>query len=144
MAGVRSPPALVRVLVVEDNPVIRDLLNHGVRRLAQELETCPAIEVIEVEDGATAWDRIKDGTIDLVVVDLYLPVLGGIELITRIRDTPEIAHTKILAMSASFSDAKDRSLGAGADTFMQKPLRLVDLLDNLRTLLRTVLEPGER
>lgn len=139
MAGAKGAPKPVRVLVVEDNPLIRDLLNLGIRRLTEEIENCPPIEVIEVGDGATGWDRVKELNIDLVVVDLYLPVLGGIELITRIRNRPEIAATKILAMSSSFSDAKDRSLGAGADHFMQKPLRLVDLLDNLRTLLRSVL-----
>ncbi len=133
----------IRVLVVEDNPLIRDLLTHGIHRLQEDLEDCPPIDILEADNGATAWDRIGSSKIDLIVVDLYMPVLGGIELITRIRNTDGIAATKILAMSASYSDAKDRSLGAGADQFIQKPLRLVDLLDSLQTLLRPLLAPKD-
>lgn len=125
------------VLVVEDNPLIRDLFRHAVRKLVEEKEFSRTIQLLEVGDGATAWEHLETKPVDLLVVDLYLPVLGGIELIKRIRDKPDVAATKILAMSASFTDARDRSLGAGADLFIQKPLRLVDLLDCLRSLLRS-------
>ena len=123
------------VLVVEDNPLIRDLFHHAVRKLAAEYPR--PIQLLEVGDGATAWEHLAANPVDLLVVDLYLPVLGGIELIKRVRDKPEVAATKILAMSASYTDAKSRSLLAGADQFIQKPLQLVDVLDCLRSLLRS-------
>jgi CheY-like chemotaxis protein len=126
----------VRVLVVEDNPVIRDLFKLGIDKLQNELGGGQRFEVHQAGDGGSAWQYIQNNKVDLVVVDLYLPVLNGIELIHRIRQTEEIAGMRILAISASIQDARDRSLGAGADLFLQKPLRLVDLLEAIRTLLR--------
>ena len=90
----------------------------------------------QTAEERAAWERVERDPPDLLIVDLYLPVLGGIELIERVRATEATATTRIIAMSASFSDAKDRSLGAGADQFLQKPLRLVDVLDALTSQLR--------
>ena len=136
MASEQSPAEPLQILIVEDNPLIRDLFVHAIHRLRSEIPDCPPIEITEVEDGATALDRLEQKRVDLLVVDLYLPILGGIELIKRIRDDPKLAALRILAMSASFTDARDRSLGAGADIFLQKPLLLVDVLESFRTLLR--------
>ena len=137
MASASQTAEPLVVLVVEDNPLIRDLFRHAVRKLAGEAESIRPIQLLEIGDGATAWQHLEAKPVELLVVDLYLPVLGGIELIERVRDKPEVATTKILAMSASYTDAKARSLGAGADQFIQKPLQLVDLLECLRSLLRS-------
>jgi CheY-like chemotaxis protein len=126
----------VRVLVVEDNPVIRDLFMLGIDKLqGKGPKPERRLDVHQAEDGASAWEHIVKNGVDLLVVDLYLPVLNGLDLIRRIRETPEMQNIKILAISASIQDARDRSLGAGADVFMQKPLRLVELLESLRRLL---------
>lgn len=126
----------VRILIVEDNPVVRDLCQHAIKRLQQEHGVTAQFELVEAEDGATAWRHIQQGGIDLVVADLYVPVLGGLDLIERIRESPERATLKLLAISASLQDARHRSLDAGADMFLQKPMRMVDLLDAIRALLR--------
>ncbi len=124
----------VQVLVVEDNPVIRDLFLLSVDKLQHRLGE-RSIVVHQAEDGATAWKHIVEQGADVVVVDLYLPVLNGIELIRRIRSNSNTRNIKILAISASIQDARDRSLGAGADEFLQKPLRLVDLLEVMGGML---------
>ncbi len=126
----------VRVLIVEDNPVIRDLFMLGLDRLEEQVKSESTFEVYQAEDGASAWEHIVKEGVDLVVVDLYLPVLNGLELIKRIRGNKDTAGIKVLAISASIQDARDRSLGAGADQFMPKPLRLVDLLGALKSLLK--------
>ena len=90
----------------------------------------------EAVDGATGWARIMETKFDLIVVDLYIPVLDGLELIKRIRENPDTAAMRILAMSASLIDAKQRSLGAGADYFIQKPLRSAELVFTLNSLLK--------
>jgi CheY-like chemotaxis protein len=129
-----------RVLIVEDNPVIRDLFILGMDKLQEQLKQDePRFEVTQAEDGGTAWQHIVEKGADLVVVDLYLPVLSGLDLIKRIRENPATQSVRVLAISASIHDARDRSLGAGADRFLQKPLRLVDLLEAIRALLH--LEP---
>ena len=126
----------VKLLVVEDNPVIRDLFRLGIDKLQNEAGARALhFEVEQAADGGTAWNYVQNNSVDLVVIDLYLPVLNGLELIERIRNSPTLRTMKILAISASMHDARDRSLGAGADMFLQKPLRLLDLLDAIRALL---------
>jgi two-component system, OmpR family, response regulator TrcR len=127
----------VRILVVEDNPVIRDLFRLGIYKLQNELGgNHHHFEVEQAADGGSAWNYIQNNPVELLVVDLYLPVLNGIELIQRIRDSQTLRPMKILAISASIHDARDRSLGAGANLFLQKPLRLIDLLEAIRSLLQ--------
>ncbi len=123
------------VLVVDDNPLIRDSFTAAVQRL-NERPAGPRLRLLEADDGATAWERLEEHPVDLLVVDLYIPVLDGLSIITRVREHPTLASTKILAISASIEDARVRSLGAGADRFLQKPLRLVDITDALATMLR--------
>ncbi|MBN1961761.1 MAG: response regulator [Deltaproteobacteria bacterium] len=126
----------INILVVEDNPVIRDLCLLGIEKLQHEKDTkLLRFFVEQAADGGSAWQYIQNNQVDLLVIDLYLPVLNGLELIRRIRKSSAIQNMKILAISASIQDARDRSLGAGANLFLQKPLRLVDLLEALRTLL---------
>lgn len=132
MAAARS---VLRVLIVEDNPVIRDLFLLGMNKLKSQLPGDPIIEVQQAEDGAQAWTLLVKGGVDLLVVDLYLPVLNGLDLIKRLRDNDGLKDIKILAISASIQDARDRSLGAGADQFLQKPLRLTDLMLALKELV---------
>ena len=122
-------------MVVEDNPVIRDLFHLGIEKLRHELGSGAEYEVAQAADGGAAWALLQQAPVDLMVVDLYLPVLSGLELIRRIRQTPVLAAMKILAISASVHDARDRALGAGADMFLQKPLRLFGLLTAIRSLL---------
>jgi len=74
--------------------------------------------------------------VDLVIADLYIPVLSGLRLIERIRANPATAALRILAISASIEDARMASLGAGADLFLQKPIRLVELADAVSRLLK--------
>ncbi len=121
------------VLVVEDNPIIRDLMRYAVARYSRDnhIET----NVCEVGDGAEALDILQDHNIDLLVCDLYMPVLGGIELIERVRSNPDTQSLKVLAMSSSFIDARTRSLDAGANLFLQKPLQLCEVLNAFGSLL---------
>ncbi len=128
---------LFRILVVEDNPVIRDLFRLGIDKLQNEMGggSC-RYEVEQAGDGGSAWKYLQENPVDLLVVDLYLPVLNGLDIIRKIRETPNLRAMKVLAISASIHDARDRSLAAGADMFQQKPLRLFDLLGAIRTLLR--------
>lgn len=128
------------MLIVEDNPVIRDLIRHAAKKFVNEKRGSQrGLAFEEVGDGAAALEFLKTRDVSLLVVDLYLPILGGIDLIRRVRETPALENTPIMAMSASYVDARSRSLGAGADYFLQKPLRLVDVMDGFESLLGDVL-----
>ncbi|MBI5510608.1 MAG: response regulator [Deltaproteobacteria bacterium] len=125
-----------RVLVVEDNPLIRESVALAIRRLNNRLAAGQRqVQLFAADNGATAWELVVANNIELVITDLYIPVLSGIKLIQKIRETSTTATLKILAISASIEDARVVSLGAGADKFLQKPIRLVDLIDALRGML---------
>lgn len=129
-----APTKRKRILVVEDNPLIRDSFARAIERLSAQAGD-GELELLTAEDGGTAWEMLQLHEVDLVVTDLYIPVLSGIELIERMRSSPRTQAVPILAMSASIEDARVRSLGAGADRFLQKPLRLVDVVDAIGELL---------
>jgi len=134
MAGDVSELPLRRILLLEDNPMIRESFAHAVGRLAAETKTA-RFELLQAEDGGTAWELLQLHSFALVVTDLYVPVLSGLDLIARIRESEALHATRVLAISASIEDARMRALGTGADMFLQKPLRLVDVLDAVRSLL---------
>ena len=102
----------IRVLVVEDNPLIRDLINHGIRRLQEDLEGCPPIEVLEVDNGATAWDRIGSSKIDLVME--ARPELSVVAVAEAERDAPAATRGQLVA-------ALDRVLEAGVTEPLESP-----------------------
>jgi CheY-like chemotaxis protein len=122
-------PKKLRVIVVEDNPVVQQLLEHGLRRLRAKRGGAPVtFEVVGAPNGEAAWNLIVASPPDLVVTDLYMPVLTGLELLQRIRTTPGCEKVKVLGVSGSMPEAQERFLVGGADGFLAKPLRREDLV----------------
>lgn len=86
-------------------------------------------DVVEAHHGAVALERAKDSQPDLVVTDLMMPVMGGRELIDRLRSDPQTTSIPILVLSAN------GSLRVGdADAALSKPFDPDALLENVRTL----------
>jgi two-component system KDP operon response regulator KdpE len=99
-------------------------------------------EVTTAHNGATALELAAAVPVDAIILDLGLPDLDGIEIITRIR---AYARTPIIVLSARHtSDAKIGALDAGADDYITKPFGLDELLARLRSALRRTGEPEER
>ena len=117
---------MTRVLVVEDD---RSL----VRALANNLKV-RGYKVDVATDGATALQRAADKRPDLVIVDLGLPELDGLEVIRSIRGWAEMP---IIVLSARGSeDDKIEALDAGADDYVAKPFGMGELLARVRAALR--------
>jgi PAS domain S-box-containing protein len=113
----------LRVLVAEDNVVNRTLI---VRLL--EKEGC---EVSVVENGREAIDEIQRNNIDLVLMDLEMPEMGGLEATRRIRESEKQTgkHLPIIALTAhALSGVRQRCLDAGMDSYVSKPIRPHTLL----------------
>lgn len=86
-------------------------------------------EVIEAAHGAAALERAKASPPALVVTDLMMPVMGGRELIDRLRSDPDMASIPILVLSAN------GNLRAGsADAALNKPFDIDELVETVRTL----------
>jgi len=131
------PPAdrAYRVLVVDDNHLIRDMFAYGVKKFFKARPG--AVDVDVAEDGQTAWTLAAKAAYDLVIVDFYLPVLDGSQLVRRIRAEPSLRATPIVAISVGGAEAREACLAAGADIFLDKPLVLRDLFSTLERLTST-------
>lgn len=128
-----APPAAYRVLLVEDNGLIRDMFAFGMRR---SLQPPGAVTIDHAEDAERAWSKLRDGDYDLVIVDHFLPTEDGASLIARLRRDERLARVPVVAISVGGRAARDATLSAGADLFLDKPLALRDLLHTMRILAR--------
>ena len=109
-----------RILVVDDEPAQRSLLRRILERAGHE--------VFDAGDGAAALQAVRESPPDLLVTDMMMPVMGGAELIRRLRCEPATAGIPILAASG------DPSLAVGADAVCTKPYswrHLVEVADAL-------------
>ncbi len=118
-----------RVLVVEDDPAIRELL-----RLHLDLA---GFVPDEVGDGRQALDRARASTFDLVLLDVMLPGLDGVSLCRAIRGTGPNVDTPILMLTAREGEA-DKVLGleSGADDYLTKPFGVRELMARIGALMR--------
>jgi CheY-like chemotaxis protein len=111
-----------RILVVDDEPDQRFLL----RRILQRA----GYEVSEANDGAAALRAVRESAPDLVVTDVMMPVMNGVELIRCLREDPATARIPILAASG------DTHLAGAADAALAKPYEWRDLLTLVAALLK--------
>ncbi len=117
-----------KILLVEDNDDNWDMLS---RRLSRR-----GFEVERAVDGAEAVAKANGG-VDLVLMDVNLPVMDGLEATRRIR-AAESGRVPIIALSAhALSTDEDKALAAGADAYHTKPVELPLLLEQMERLLGT-------
>jgi two-component system, OmpR family, KDP operon response regulator KdpE len=123
------------VLVVDDEPPIRKLLRMGLGT--------QGYQVIDAPNGKTALERLAEKP-DLIILDLGLPDIPGLELLRRFREQGVVAP--IIVLSSRGDEAgKVQALDLGADDFVTKPFGMNELLARMRTALRHQIQTkGER
>ena len=117
---------MTRVLVVDDEPALLDAVGYALRSEGFEVETAT--------DGEDALQTVTDDSIELVVLDIMLPRLSGIEVCRRMREASDVP---IILLSARDAEV-DRVLGleSGADDYVTKPFSMPELLSRVRAVLR--------
>ncbi len=122
--------ARTRILVVEDEHDIAGLIRHT-------LERSGGAEVETVVSGDQALKAAAEHPPDLILLDLNLPVLGGLEVCRLLRSRPETSGVPIIMLTARTSEG-DRVTGldAGADDYVVKPFSLRELAARVRAVLR--------
>src|SRR5437773_11452168 len=112
----------MKILIVEDSPAMRQLLTLAVKRL-------PSVEVVEAPDGLAALKALASGRFDLLLVDLNMPVLDGMKLIKRVRESeaaslpPGARPMRICVITTESTQAtEDQARALGADFFLRKPV----------------------
>jgi len=116
-----------RVLVVEDDEAIADVLRRSLRAEGHEVKSAG--------DGAEALTAAEQFTPDLVVLDLGLPRLDGIEVLRRLRADGSDVPVLILTARTE-TDNRVEGLDTGADDYLPKPFERAELLARIRALLR--------
>ena len=115
-----------RVLVVEDDVSIADVLRRTLRQEGHEVRSAA--------DGVEALEMAEEFVPDLVVLDLGLPKLDGVEVLKRLRATSDVP---ILILTArTETDDRVEGLDSGADDYLVKPFERKELLARLRALMR--------
>jgi two-component system KDP operon response regulator KdpE len=122
---------LKRILIVDDERQI-------VRMLRASLQSS-GYEVVSAENGQDALERVHSERPDLIITDLAMPVMNGIELTQAVR---QLTQTPIIVLSVRDSDImKVHALDEGADDYLTKPFSMPELLARVRAQLRRTPEP---
>jgi CheY-like chemotaxis protein len=124
-----SSAAKAKILVVDDEPVIRELLE---RVLLDE-----GYRVISAADGPEAVDKAASEKPDLILMDIQMPNMDGIAACRKIRESGQAPNTRIIMLTAyNTRDRLEESIRSGADDFLGKPIDAVELKVRVRSMLR--------
>ena len=118
-----------RILVVDDDPDLREVLHDALARLGYG--------VVEAPSAEEALREVEREVPDLVLTDVHMGAMSGIELTARIKRDPRFVLLPVIIMtSVSDLDSRLAGLAAGADDFFSKPLELTELRTRMAVLLR--------
>jgi two-component system, cell cycle response regulator len=118
----------VRVLIVEDNPINRELIDYLLR--AHGFETLKAL------DGAIGLDMARRERPDLILCDIQMPVMDGVEFAHHVKSDPALRATPLIALTAlAMVGDRERILAEGFDGFITKPLDPATMVESLNAFL---------
>jgi len=104
-----------KILIVEDNPQNMRLIKMVLRDKGYTL--------LEATDGEEALDLAKRELPDLIIMDIQLPKLSGLEVTKKLRETSAFSHVPIIALTAyAMKGDKERFINAGCDAYLSKPI----------------------
>jgi two-component system OmpR family response regulator len=117
----------VKTLIIEDDSKILEFLDMGLKEAGFQVESAT--------DGLLALEKIKNTVYDIIILDVMLPIMDGLTLLTKIRE--EKIRTPVLILSAKKS-LEDRVAGLqmGGDDYLVKPFAFSELLARIQALLR--------
>jgi DNA-binding response OmpR family regulator len=118
---------LPAILAVDDSRAVRTLLRREVRDLG--------VEVVEAEDGVQALERLRTYRIDLVLLDVTMPRMDGVETLRAMREAGNRTPV-IMLTSESSTSVVDRVLGLGVSDYVLKPFKPDTLKEKVQQLLR--------
>jgi len=117
-----------RIMIVDDSESMRMMVAFTL--------TGGGYEVVEASDGRGALEQLKDGPVDMIITDVNMPHLNGIELVRKVREHEESRFIPILLLTTESNESKKKEgREAGATGWIVKPFRSEQLLGAVRKVL---------
>ena len=117
-----------KILIVEDND-----LNL---KLFRDLLTANGYQTIETKEGAEAIVLARQQTPDLILMDIQLPEISGLEVTERIKADRKLSHIPIIAVTAfAMKDDEEKIMRAGCEAYISKPISISDFLSAIKNFL---------
>jgi phosphate regulon transcriptional regulator PhoB len=118
-----------KILLVDDEPDLRELVSYNLKK--------EGYQVLAAADGEQALEKMRKVSFDLIILDVMLPGIQGMDLCRMIRKSPKTESVPLLMLTArSGVEDKVRGLDTGADDYMTKPFSPKELIARVRALLR--------
>jgi uncharacterized protein (TIGR02266 family) len=126
-----------RVLLVEDNALVASMYTAALRRLS-DTDGFPGLGVEVASDGGAAFDRLlRPPPVDVVVTDVFMPILSGISLVQKLRAEPELANLPVVVITSGGEPEREQLVGLGVSLFLRKPVSYQDVAGAIRTLIES-------
>ena len=116
-----------RILVAEDNRLILETVAHSLSR--------EGYDIIKAEDGKDCLTKLESNEVDLLITDLYMPNLNGLEVISSLGNTGKKIIPIMVLSAAGAEENVMKAFDLGADDYMVKPFSLIELSVRVKRLL---------
>jgi two-component system chemotaxis response regulator CheY len=119
-----------RILIVEDSPTMRQLLVFALKRLRNA-------DITEAQDGMDGLRKVTSDDYDLALIDINMPVMDGLKLISLIRDEESLKDMPIVVITTEGArEDRERALALGANEYLTKPIQANKVLQIAKGLLK--------
>jgi two-component system chemotaxis response regulator CheY len=118
-----------KVLIIDDSPTMRGLLRFAIQRL-------PDATIAEAGDGIEGARILEQETFDLILLDVNMPGMNGLQLLERIRKDDRFAATRVIMITTEGSEmSQQEAKKLGADGYLPKPIRAQQLIETVKFFL---------
>jgi two-component system chemotaxis response regulator CheY len=119
-----------RILIVEDSPTMRQLIVFALKRMKD-------VDLVEAQDGMDGLRKVTGDHFDLAFVDINMPVMDGLKLISLIRGEENLAKMPICVITTEGAqEDRERALSLGANEYLTKPIQANKVLAVAKSLLK--------
>lgn len=120
-----------RILIVEDSPTMRQLLVFALKRLKD-------VDIVEAQDGMDGLRKVSSDHFDLALIDINMPVMDGLKLISLIRGDDSLRQMPIIVITTEGArEDRERAIALGANEYLTKPIQANRVLRIAQSLLKT-------
>ena len=110
------------ILVVDDSPTMRQLISFAVKRV-------PDSNIVEAIDGVDALKKLSAKKFDIILVDINMPVMDGLKLVSLVRNDPNYKDIPIVMITTEGAEEdKKKAMAIGANAYLAKPIQTQELL----------------